>query len=73
MGLSVDELRRLLIVAEADSPRSAALIGLLTLNGLRISEVLGADVRDYGRDRGHRVLRVTRKGGEVGRVHSLPR
>jgi site-specific recombinase XerD len=68
VGLSADEMRRLLAVAEAHSPRSAALIGLLTLNGLRISEALGTDVRDYSHDRGHRVLRITRKGGDVGRV-----
>lgn len=59
-------------MAEADSPRSAALIGLLTLNALRISEALSADVRDYGHDRGHRVLRVTRKGAQVGRVPLAP-
>ena len=68
VGLTADELRRLLTAATADSPRSAALLALLTFCGLRISEVLGADVRDVGHDQGHRVLRVIRKGGKAARV-----
>jgi len=68
VGLTADELRRLLAAAAAHSPRSAALVSLLTFCGLRISEALGADLRDYGHDQGHRVLRVTRKGGKAARV-----
>jgi integrase/recombinase XerD len=71
-GLSADELRRLLATATKHSPRLGALVGLLVLNGLRISEVLAADVRDYGHDRGHRVLRVIRKGGKAARVPLAP-
>src|SRR3954469_22166000 len=71
-GLSAEELRRLLTTANKHSPRLGALIGLLVLNGLRITEALGADVRDYGHDRGHRVLRVTRKGGKAARVPLAP-
>src|SRR3954447_6821073 len=56
VGLTADELRRLLATAAAHSPRSAALVTLLTFCGLRISEALGADVRHYGHDQGHRVL-----------------
>jgi hypothetical protein len=62
VGLTSDELRRLLAAAAAHSPRSAALVTLLTFCGLRISEALGADVRHYGHDQGHRVLKVTRNG-----------
>jgi integrase len=54
------------------SPRSAALVTLLTFCGLRISEALGADLRDYGHDHGHRVLKVTRKGGKTARVPLAP-
>lgn len=72
VGLTADELRQLLAAAAAHSPRSAALVGLLTFCGLRISEALGADVRDYGHDHGHRVLRVTRKGGKSARVPLAP-
>ena len=31
----------------------------------RVSELLGADIEDLGTDRGHRVLRVRRKGGKI--------
>lgn len=72
IGLTADELKRLLAVATAHSPRSAALVSLLTFCGLRISEALGADVRHYGHDHGHRVLKVTRKGGKTARVALAP-
>lgn len=72
IGLTADELKRLLAAAEAHSPRSAALVSVLTFCGLRISEALGADVRDYGHDHGHRVLRVRRKGGKAARVALAP-
>jgi integrase/recombinase XerD len=72
VGLTADELRRLLATAAAHSPRSAALVAVLTFCGLRISEALGADIRDYGHDHGHRVLKVTRKGGKTARVALAP-
>ena len=72
-GLDRDELTKLIRVAETDSPRSLALVLLLGLNGLRISEALGADVDDVDSERGHRVLRITRKGGKTARVPLAPR
>jgi integrase/recombinase XerD len=72
IGLTADELRRLLAAATTHSRRSAALVSVLTFCGLRISEALGADVRDYGHDHGHRVLKVTRKGGKTARVALAP-
>ncbi len=72
IGLTTDELRRLLSTAAAHSPRSAALVSVLTFCGLRISEALCADVRDYSHDQGHRILKVTRKGGKAGRVALAP-
>jgi len=72
VGLTSDELRRLLAAAGTHSPRSAALVSLLTFCGLRISEALGADVRDYSHDQGHRVLKITRKGGKAARVPLPP-
>ena len=72
-GLDKKELSALVRVAEADSPRSDALVLLLGLNGLRISEALGADVTDLGTERGHRVLVVTRKGGKRSTVPLAPR
>jgi len=72
VGLTAEELKRLLAAAAAHSPRSAALVSVLIFCGLRISEALGADVRDYSHDQGHRVLKVTRKGGKAGRVALAP-
>ena len=72
VGLSRDELGRVLDTAAAHSPRASALVHLLAFNGLRITEALNADVDDLVHDRGHRALRVTRKGGKAGRVAIAP-
>jgi len=72
-GLSVEELRSLLLAAEADGPRTHALVLLLGLNGLRISEALSAKVEDLSRMRGHKVLVVTRKGGRRATIPLAPR
>lgn len=63
-GLSRDELRRLVDVAQADSPRSGALVALLAFNGLRITEALSRDIEHLTYNEGHRVLRLDRKGGK---------
>ena len=63
VGLARDELERLLDAAENDGPRSAALITLLAYNGLRVDEALSRDVEHLGHQLGHRVLRISRKGG----------
>ena len=65
VGLTADELDRLLTAAEADGPRSTALISLLVYNGLRISEALACDIEHLTHQRGHRVLRIVRKGGKA--------
>jgi site-specific recombinase XerD len=64
-GLDRNELGALLVAAGLSSARDHALISLLALNGLRISEALGADIDALGLERGHRTLTVTRKGGKV--------
>jgi site-specific recombinase XerD len=63
VGLTRDELAQLLDAADADGPRSAALITLLAYNGLRVDEALSRDVEHLGHQQGHRVLRISRKGG----------
>jgi site-specific recombinase XerD len=73
LGIDREQMRALLETAEADGPRSAALVALLGLNGLRISEALAADVSDLGVERGHRTLRLDRKGGRVAVVPLSPR
>jgi len=66
-GLTRDQALALLAAADsARGPRCArtsALVAVLLFTGARVSEVTGADIEDLGTDRGHRVLRVTRKGG----------
>lgn len=71
LGVDRDEIRALIDEASRCGERTHALIVLLALTGLRISEALGADVADLSVERGHRVLHVTRKGGKRQRV-ALP-
>jgi len=72
VGLAQEELDRLLDAAEADGPRSAALVTLLMPNGLRIDEALAADVEHFTYQEGHRVLRVVRKGAKAATVAPPP-
>jgi site-specific recombinase XerD len=65
IGLTADELDKLLTAAETHEPRSAALVSVLVYNGLRIAEVLACDVESFTYQRGHRVLRIVRKGGKA--------
>lgn len=67
-GLTKSEAMALLDAARNDSARSHALVALLLLTGVRISEALGANVTDLSHDTGHRVLTVTRKGGKRAKV-----
>ena len=43
------------------------------LNGLRISEALGADIENLSLERGHRTLLVHRKGGKTVTIPLAPR
>ena len=64
IGLDEKGLIALMGAAEADGLRSAALITLLALNGLRIGEALALDVPHLTYDFGHRVLGLVRKGNK---------
>jgi hypothetical protein len=66
-GLDRNELGALLVAAGLSSARDHALVSLLALNGLRVSEALGADIDALGLERGHRTLTVTRKAGRSSR------
>jgi len=65
-GLTRAELVRLLHAAE--EPRDRALVLLLALTGLRVSEALGLDLDAVEDVRGHRTFLVRGKGGREGRV-----
>ncbi|HZC51780.1 MAG TPA: tyrosine-type recombinase/integrase [Mycobacterium sp.] len=72
-ALDRNELGALLVAAGLGSAQDHALMWLLALNGLRISEALGADVAAMGSERGHRTLTVLRKGGKIVTVPLAPR
>jgi site-specific recombinase XerD len=72
-GLDRNELGALLVAAGLGPPAEHALISLLALNGLRVSEAAGADIEALGIERGHRTLVITRKGGKVVTVPLAPR
>ena len=61
VALDRNELGALLVAAGLGPPPEHALISLLALNGLRVSEATGADIEHLGLERGHRTLTVTRK------------
>jgi integrase len=63
--LDRNELGALLVAAGLGPPAEHALISLLALNGLRVSEAAGAESQALSVERGHRTLVVTRKGGKV--------
>ena len=73
VALDRNELGALLVAAGLGSPSTHALISLLALNGLRVSEAAGADIEHLGLERGHRTVTITRKGGKVVTVPLAPR
>ena len=73
LGLDRNELGALLVQAGLGDLRDGALITLLALNGLRISEALNADIDDLSSERGHRTLAIVRKGGKHVTIPIAPR
>lgn len=72
-GLSRTEFADVLKVAESCTPRDHALICLLGLNGMRVSEALGIDIEHLGRYHGQRTVKIRRKGGKVQTLPLAPR
>ena len=72
-ALDRNELGALLVAAGLGPPAEHALISLLALNGLRVSEALSADIEAMGIERGHRTLVITRKGGKIVTIPLAPR
>jgi site-specific recombinase XerD len=72
-GLDRNEAGAILVAAGLGPAAEHALISLLALNGLRVSETTGADIEHLGLERGHRTLTVTRKGGKVVTIPLAPR
>jgi integrase/recombinase XerD len=72
-ALDRNELGALLVAVGLGSPVEHALISLLALNGLRVSEATGANIEALGIERGHRTLVITRKCGKVVTIPLAPR
>jgi len=72
-GLDRNEVGALLVAAGLGAPAEHALVSLLALNGLRVSEATGADIDALGTERGHRTLAITRKGGKRAVIPLAPR
>ena len=72
IGLDRNEVGSLLVAAGLGAPNEHALISLLAINGLRISEALGA-IDALGIERGHRTLSVLREGGKIVTIPLAPR
>jgi site-specific recombinase XerD len=72
-ALDRNDLGALLVAAGRGSALEHALISLLALNGLRVSEATGADIEHLGPERGHRTVTITRKGGKVVTIPLAPR
>jgi integrase/recombinase XerD len=72
VGLDRNEIGAILVAAGLGTTAEHALIALIALNGLRVSEATGADVEDLSTQRGHRILAITRKGGKKAIVPLAP-
>jgi integrase/recombinase XerD len=72
-ALDRNELGTILVAAGLGPAAEHALISLLALNGLRVSEATGAGIEHLGLERGHRTLVITRKGGKVVTIPLAPR
>jgi integrase/recombinase XerD len=72
-GLDRNEVGAMLVAAGLGGAHEHALISLLALNGLRVSEAIGANIEQLGIERGHRTLRILRKGGKIVTIPLAPR
>jgi hypothetical protein len=72
-GLDRNEVGAMLVAAGLATAGDHALLSVLAVNGLRVSEAIGADIEDLGLERGHRTLTILRKGGTVVTVPLAPR
>jgi len=63
VGLDRNEVGALLVAAGLGTAAEHALVSLLAVNGLRVSEATGADIEALSNERGHQTLAITRKGG----------
>ncbi len=73
IGLDRNEVGALLVAAGLGAAVEHALLSLLALNGLRVSEAIGADIEALGVERGHRTLTDVHEGGKIATIPLAPR
>jgi integrase len=73
IGLDRNEVGATLVAAGLGSAAEHALISLLALNGLRVSEAVSSDIEALAVQRGHRTLSIVREGGKRAVVRLAPR
>lgn len=73
LGLDRAQLGAMLYTAERARPNEYALVALLGLNGLRVSEACNARITDLGMERGHRTLKIVGKGNKPALIPLAPR
>jgi len=71
--LDRNEVGALRVAAGLGAAAEHTLISLLALNGLRVSEAVGADIEALGVEGGHRTLTIVRKGGKTVTIPLAPR
>ena len=72
-GLDRGELGAMLFTAERCDHAHAALVALLGLNGLRVSEACSTNIEALDFERGHRTLRIVGKGNKPATIPLVPR
>jgi site-specific recombinase XerD len=72
-ALDRNKVGAMLVAAGLGRAQDHALISLLALNGLRVSEATSANIEALGLERGHRTLRIVRKGGKSVVIPLAPR
>jgi integrase len=71
--LDRNEVGAVLVAAGLGSAIEHALISVLALNGLRVSEATGANIEALGVEGGHRTPLIRRKGGKIVTIPLAPR
>ena len=72
VGLTRAEADRFITAADADGPRSSAIVRLFLTNAVRCQTIETLQVTDLGWDRSHRVMTTRVKGGKVVRAPIPP-
>ena len=72
IGFAHNEVGALLVSAGPGPAAQHALISMLALNGLRVSEAIGAEIEAPGVERDHRTLTIVRKGGKTVTIPPRP-